>query len=108
MDPTELRPTKLYHLATGAEWRHYEADGWIRPDSLGSEGFVHCSWGHQVAGTVERHFAGISPVHALEIDRDLLVDVELVEEDSYGSGQTFPHVYGPIPTGAVVGRTTVA
>ncbi|MGN6692758.1 MAG: DUF952 domain-containing protein, partial [Aquihabitans sp.] len=41
------------------------------------------------------------------LDRDALGDVRFVEEDSYGSGQAFPHVYGPIPVSAVVDTTAV-
>ncbi len=36
-----------------------------------------------------------------------LGDLVLVEEDSYGSGQAFPHAYGPIPVAAVVGTVLV-
>ena len=103
----DLDPDALYHLATDAEWAEQQAAGTIAPASLGSEGFVHCSWGRQVAGTVGKHFAGVTGLLALELDPAAL-GVELVEEDSYGSGQAFPHAYGPIPAAAVVRTTTVA
>ena len=96
-----LRPDALYHLATGADWARYQADGVIVPPSLETEGFVHCSWGRQVPGTVEKHFAEETHLLALEVDPGALGDVALVEEDSYGSGQAFPHAYGPIPVAAV-------
>jgi len=95
----------LYHLASRTEWNDYQQDGWIDPASLDTEGFVHCSWGHQVPATVAKHFAGASDLLALQVDPQALGDVVLVEEDSYGSGQAFPHAYGPIPVSAVVGTT---
>ncbi|MEO6628694.1 MAG: DUF952 domain-containing protein [Aquihabitans sp.] len=101
MTAPSCSPDGLYHLATNAEWDAYQQAGAILPPSMATEGFVHCSWGRQVAGTVAKHFAGIAGLLALAIDPDLLGDVRLLEEDSYGSGQTFPHVYGSIPLVAV-------
>ncbi|MGI8711353.1 MAG: DUF952 domain-containing protein [Acidimicrobiales bacterium] len=98
-----LDPDGLYHLASTEEWGSYQAEGRIGPPSLDVEGFVHCSWGRQVRATVERHFPDAKDVLALRIDPSELRDMALVEEDSYGSGQAFPHVYGPVPVVAVVG-----
>lgn len=102
----DLDPDALYHLATPGEWARYRADGEIRPASLVDEGFVHCSWGRQVAGTVGRHFDGVEALLALELDGAELGQ-HLVEEDSYGSGSTYPHVYAPVPVGVVLGTTPV-
>ncbi len=107
MSLDELHPDRLYHLASIDEWAAYQAAGAAAPASLETEGFVHCSWGRQVAGTLERHFAGVEGLLALEVDPGVLGAVELVEEDSYGSGQAFPHAYGPIPAAAVVAVVTV-
>ncbi len=103
-----LDPDALYHLATEADWARYQQQGTIDPPSLVSEGFVHCSWGHQVPGTVDKHFAQVAGLLALRLDAAALGPVELVEEDSYGSGQAFPHAYGAIPAGAVVDATSIA
>ena len=108
MSLDDLHPDGLYHLATAAEWAAYEAAGRIEPAALAHEGFVHCSYGHQVAGTVEKHFAGVTDLLALHLEPSAMGDVRLVDEDLYGSGQAFPHAYGPIPATAVVGQTTVA
>lgn len=98
-----LEPGGLYHLARSEEWDAYRAAGSIEPPSLATEGFVHCSWGRQVPGTVAKHFAGAGELLALRLDPGALGPVELVEEDTAGTGQAFPHVYGPIRTDAVVG-----
>jgi uncharacterized protein (DUF952 family) len=104
----DLDPDALYHLAGAAEWDHYQDQGAIAPASLDDEGFVHCSWGRQVAGTVAKHFAGVTGLLALCLDADRFGGVRLVEEDSYGSGQAFPHAYGPIPVEAVIGTVPVS
>ena len=103
----DLDPDGLFHLATTDEWDGYQASGQIVPASLEDEGFVHCSYGRQVAGTVAKHFADATDLLALQLDAAALGDVELKDEDSYGSGQTFPHAYGPIPAAAVTGTTAV-
>lgn len=107
MGGPELEPDALHHLATPDQWAQYQRDGAIAPASLETEGFVHCSWGRQVPGTVAKHFAGVGDLMALVLDPAKLGDVSLVEEDSYGSGQAFPHVYGPIPLEAVTGSVDV-
>lgn len=103
----DLDPDALYHLASVSEWERYREQGRIEPASLADEGFIHCSWGRQVAGTVAKHFAGATDLLALELNPGALVAGELREEDSYGSGRAFPHVYGPIPAAAVVGSVQV-
>ncbi len=108
MTDAALRADACYHLATDAEWSAYREAGRIAPPSLVAEGFVHCSWGRQVPGTVGRHFAGVTGLLALELDLGALAGAALVEEDTAGVGQAFPHVYGPIPVAAVVGTVPVA
>ena len=108
MSLDDLQPDALYHRASVDEWADYEARGTIDPASIAAEGFVHCSYGRQVAGTVAKHFAGATGLLALELDPAALGGVELVDEDSYGSGQAFPHAYGAIPATAVIGSTPVA
>lgn len=102
VDPADLDPDALFHLATVAEWAESQRRGAVEPPSLATEGFVHCSWGRQVAGTVAKHFAGVDDLLALRLDPARLGEVPLVEEDSYGSGQAFPHLYGALPVGAVL------
>lgn len=104
----DLQPDGLYHLATEAEWARYRQAGAVAPPSLDAEGFVHCSWGRQVAGTIGRHFAGVTGLLALHLDPGALGEVALVEEDTAGTGQAFPHAYGPVPAAAVTAAVPVA
>lgn len=56
---------------------------------------------------MQRHFSGVDELLALRLDPDRLGDVHMVEEDTAGSGQAFPHVYGAIPVAAVEAVLTV-
>ncbi|MCB0978691.1 MAG: DUF952 domain-containing protein [Acidimicrobiales bacterium] len=101
-----LEPEALYHLVTPTALAEHRRKGHISPPSLDEEGFVHCSWGAQVSGTVAKHFAGEPEVLALKLDEVAVAD-SLVEEDSYGSGQRFPHVYRALRLDEVQSETQV-
>lgn len=90
----------LYHISTESQWALDQAAGAIAPASLQHEGFVHCSFAEQIPGTVQKHYPARTDLIVLEIDPELLAG-ELVVEDSYNSGQAFPHVYAPIESSAV-------
>lgn len=70
------------------------------PRSLGSEGFIHCSFQPMVAESVRLYFAETprSQMRVLRIDpRRLDVAVELADTPR-GS---MPHVHGPVPADAI-------
>lgn len=92
---------RLFHIVDGREWSSLAAHDTYRPASLDTEGFVHCSFEQQVAGTLALHFPGRTELVVLEID-PALVTAPVVVEDLYGRNEKFPHVYGAIPVGAVV------
>lgn len=91
----------LLHLVPASEFDE-RVDTPYAPASLDTEGFVHCSSVDQVAGTARLLFAGTEHLLLLVIDPRRLGDAEVRWEDSYGIGQEFPHVYGPIPREAIV------
>jgi uncharacterized protein (DUF952 family) len=88
----------IYHLATPAAWNNTAHD--YRADSLDSEGFIHCSFADQVARSANRFYAGADALLVLHIDPQRLTSPLKVE--AAGSGELFPHVYGPINRAAVV------
>jgi uncharacterized protein (DUF952 family) len=91
----------IFHLVSRAEWQAATELGRYAPESLATEGFVHFSYGHQVAATANQLFADRDDLIVVEVDPSLL-DEPVVEEDLYGTGDEFPHVYGAIPTAAAV------
>ena len=65
------------------------------------DGFIHLSSRKQVAGTLERHFAGVADLVIVEIDANAIA-ASVRWEVSRG-GELFPHLYGRLPRSAVVG-----
>ncbi len=94
----------IFHLTTLTAWRDAESQGAYRHDSLGSEGFIHCSSREQVRATWERIFSNATGLVVLEIDPRRLESILRYE---YGEPEElFPHVYGPIQLEAVTAVTT--
>lgn len=91
----------IYHVTTKQEWNNAVEQGFYESPSLAAEGFIHCSQDHQVAGVLERYFAGQNDLVKLIIDTDKLTS-RFVFEWSPSVEDTFPHIYGPINTDAVV------
>ncbi|MCU0335554.1 MAG: DUF952 domain-containing protein [Chitinophagaceae bacterium] len=72
-----------------------------------TEGFIHCSDAHQVAGVLQRFYAGQTGLLKLQIDPARL-ESELKYEGASDVNEKFPHVFGPIPVAAVIGVEVVA
>jgi len=89
----------LLHIARGDEWARAQMDGSYRTGSLHEQGYIHCSYPHQVIEVANMVYRGQRGLVLLHIDPDRL-DSRVVEED--GGGELYPHVYGPINLGAVV------
>jgi uncharacterized protein (DUF952 family) len=96
---------RVLHLTTAADWAAALESGSYtvstRGRSLEQEGFIHCSEPHQVEGVRQRFFAGVEDLVVLEVDTDLLTSPWRVEEVA-GTGEAYPHVYGPLDLAAVV------
>lgn len=100
----------LFHVALPDEWAADQQVGEYRRSTRGrtleDEGYIHCSFAHQVAAVVERFYADLPALVLLRIDPSRLT-APLVVEDLFDVGEPFPHVYGPIPLDAIVGATDV-
>jgi uncharacterized protein (DUF952 family) len=91
----------IYHVTTASDWNAAKQKGFYEHLSLKDEGFIHCSQEHQVAEVLERYFAGKNDLVKLVIDTDKLTS-KFVFDWSPSIQDTFPHVYGPINSDAVV------
>lgn len=95
----------LYHLALAADWQEALAAGVYRHSSRGLSlaevGFVHASCAHQIAATYRRFYADAGAVRLLTIDPQRL-NAPVKLEPAPGSGELFPHLYGPLPLTAVL------
>lgn len=102
-------PDELLHIALPEDWTAARGAGEYRVStrgrSLDEEGFVHCSYPRQLEGVANRFYADLAELVILHLDPDLL-DAEIrVEPPADGVEELFPHVYGPIPTTAVIATT---
>jgi uncharacterized protein (DUF952 family) len=93
-------PDEIFHLALPEGWADAERTGTVVPPGFADEGFVHCSTGAQLAGTVARHFAGIDQLVLLRLDRSRIAP-DLRWEPGQ-PGIDFPHVYRPLELADVV------
>jgi glutathione S-transferase len=106
VDRREPRPAdRLYHLALPGDWAAARDAGSYRISTQGATldevGFIHCSFAHQLDATDARFYGDLDEVLVLEIDPSRLDD-DVRVEDLHGTGEEFPHLYGPLPVGAVV------
>lgn len=98
----------IVHICADEEWAAAtRAGGPLRPPSLETEGFVHCSDPGTVAVPASTLFAGRADLVLLELDPARLEHPVRWEPGVTGgqvedSGPWFPHVYGPLPLAAVV------
>ncbi len=96
---------RVLHLTTAAEWAAAQEAGTYtvstRGRTLVEEGFIHCSEPHQVEAVRRRFFADVPHLLLLEVETDLLTSPWRVEQVA-GTGEAYPHVYGPLDLEAVV------
>ena len=84
-----------YKVLTAAELAELERDGRFAGSADDRrDGFIHLSTADQLAGTIDRHFAGAADVQIVAVDVAAQGD-KLRWEASRG-GADFPHLYGPL------------
>ncbi|MBO0839640.1 MAG: DUF952 domain-containing protein [Sciscionella sp.] len=98
----------IVHICPRDDWAAAVAAGELRPPSIASLGFVHCSDPSSVHIPAQRLFAGRTDVLLLVIDESRLTVPVRWERGIEPNGRQradellFPHVYGPIPVSAVI------
>lgn len=89
----------IYHWALRPQWEAALASGHYPWSSRGmdylAEGFVHASFGHQVAGIREALYADLADSELVLLRIDPAPELPIVVEDGY------PHLFAPLPLGAV-------
>jgi glutathione S-transferase len=102
-------PDELLHIALPDDWTAAREQGEYRVSTRGrgldEEGFIHCSYLRQVDGVANRFYADVVELVLLHIEPELLHAEVRVEPAGDGGTERFPHVYGPIPTSAVIATT---
>ncbi len=90
---------RLYHIARREDWERAREVGFYAPGSLERGGFVHCSLAHQLRPVADALFRGERGLWLLVIDPEKL-GAE-VRFEGVGTGEAYPHVYGPVPLSAI-------
>lgn len=102
----------ILHLAVRSDWEAAKREGsyvWsTRGVTVADEGYAHCSFEHQWRGVRERFYSDLADheLVLLEIDESRVTHPIVVERLG-GATDEFPHIYGVIELGAVVGERTV-
>lgn len=92
----------VYHITSNDEYEQAKATEYYFPQSFADEGFIHCSYRHQilkVATSLTQ--GGTGGLVLLEIDKSK-VSSEIIDENLEGGQELFPHIYGPLPIDAVI------
>lgn len=96
--------TQILHIAYRADWARAVAGAGYPMSSRGitvaDEGYVHCSWPHQLAGVLSRIYKDVDP----DLLTVIVLDTHLIEadgvvvknEDTHGAGENYPHIYGEL------------
>jgi uncharacterized protein (DUF952 family) len=102
--------TDLFHITERAAWvaaqetREYRLS--TRNRTLEDEGFIHCSLRHQLRGVAEHLYADADDLVVLVIDSTRL-SAPVRYEAPDAASESYPHIYGPVPTAAVTEVITV-
>lgn len=99
----------IFHITPRTVWDAAQAKGEYVAESLGSEGFIHCSTLAQILPVADKYYKGQTGLVLLMIEPTLLSPELKWEAPSGGTppsgvpeGDQFPHIYGPINLDAVV------
>jgi uncharacterized protein (DUF952 family) len=92
---------RIFHIVTPEVWAGAVAAGEYLPAGFASDGFVHFSFAGQVERTANARYRDEPDLIVVEVETDE-IPAEVRIEDSFGAGEEFPHVYGPVPPTAAV------
>lgn len=97
---------RLWHIADTPDWQQAKAAGSYRCASLETEGFIHCCLDTQLAGVVQRYYAGRSDMIFLMLAQSAL-PAPVIMENTVGGEELFPHYYAVIPLTAILQALTL-
>ena len=90
----------IYHIVLPEVWERFKDRPSYAPESIASEGFIHCSYPGQLEAVLKRYYSGVEKVIILKIDTEKLY-AKLVKEPSTNN-EMYPHFYGRLNHNAVV------
>ena len=90
----------IYHVALPEVWDHFKTRPSYQPESLKTEGFIHCSYENQLEDVLKRYFNNAGKVYIITLDKSKIL-AKLVEEPSTNN-EVYPHIYGRLNHSAVI------
>ncbi len=101
----------IFHYTTAGDWERSLTAGEHRISGRGmtlqDQGFIHFCYAAQKSGVWQRFWATeTEPVVLLTVDQARL-PTPIVDENTTGGTELFPHLYGPLPAGAVISAAQV-
>lgn len=90
----------IYHITSINEWNAAQANGEYQPSQYDREGFIHCSYRHQLVDVANRLFSRQNNLLILAIAVSEVKD-NLIEENLEGGSELYPHIYQKLPLTAV-------
>jgi uncharacterized protein (DUF952 family) len=91
---------RIYHITSEHEANGAKISGVYVPPDFEREGFIHCSYAHQLEGVIRKRFQNRTDLVVLEIDPAQLT-CEVIDENLEGGTELFPHIYGRLPMSIV-------
>jgi uncharacterized protein (DUF952 family) len=90
----------IFHITHRPDWEKALKDGAYTAPSLASQGFIHCSYAHQIVRVANHYYSGQSNLVIMVIDPKYLVSPVKVEK-AVDVDDDYPHIYGFINLEAV-------
>ncbi len=93
----------LYRISQPEDWQRARETGFFASADLAAEGFIHASELEQVLETARLYYANSPGALLLELDEEALTAAGVRVESEWAAGRQayFPHLFGPVPLGAV-------
>jgi uncharacterized protein (DUF952 family) len=93
---------EIYHMVLAETWAAVSQQAEYRPESLQSEGFIHCTVGERHLLEVAERFYHDIPGEWLVLVLDparVLSEIRWVEQPD---GLAYPHIHGPLNLDSVI------
>lgn len=99
----------IFHLAMPDDWARAQPTGAYAVSTRGltvaRQGFMHCSFLHQMRGVVDRFYDDVDEVVVLHLDRAAVADDLIIEPAADGVEELFPHLYRELAIAEVTTTT---
>ena len=96
---------EIYHMLPAATWAAARSQERYAPDSLASEGFIHCTVGERNLIQVANRFYRDAPGEWVVLVIDPALIDRTVRWEPQPDGLAYPHIYGELNVSAVIGDT---